>query len=248
MRLLLGTHQPSWLARTRLPLFVSFSRLSTYQRPPRAIGNWALDSGAFTELYRHREWRWSAEQYASDVRRFSQEAGRLEWASIQDWICTPAVLRKTGLSVSLHQENTVRSLLQLRRFAPDVNWLPVLQGWDLQSYFAHAKMYAGAGVSLQHEMLVGVGSVASRQRDPMLPELFRELHQLGLRLHAFGLSAQGLRRVHQYLCSADSMVWSYIARRRKIKHRKCCANHSICNNCLMFAVSWRRNLLAELHE
>jgi hypothetical protein len=106
-------------------------------------------------------------------------------------------------------------------------------------------MYRAAGIRLEKEPRVGVGSVASRQSDTMLSPLFGNLQQKGLKLHAFGLSSVGLQQVHPYIDSADSMVWSYIARRRKLKHPTCKSDHSICNNCLTFARSWRGQIVRQ---
>jgi hypothetical protein len=246
MHLLLGTHQPSWLARTTSPLFLSFTRLISYQGPPRARGAWALDSGAYTELSAYGSWRWNGRRYAEQVQHFARSSGGLQWATIQDWICSPLVLTKTGLSIQQHQRRTVQSLCELRRYAPEVNWLPVLQGWGLQSYMQHIAMYKAAGFRLEDEHLVGVGSVASRQTDPMLPLLFSELQSKGLALHAFGLSILGLERVHRSIASADSMVWSFIARRRQLKHSACKQHHKVCNNCLVFALWWRQQITRRL--
>lgn len=50
MQFYLGTHQPAWLARASIPLFVSHRRLSGYTRLPRARASCALDSCGFSEL------------------------------------------------------------------------------------------------------------------------------------------------------------------------------------------------------
>jgi len=59
----LGTCQVSWLATAGVPLFVSHRRLAPRKTLPRAIAEWALDSGGFTELSLFGEWRTSARQY-----------------------------------------------------------------------------------------------------------------------------------------------------------------------------------------
>lgn len=46
----LGTHQPQWLGRYDVPMFISRRRLSSRKSLPQARGRWALDSGGFTEL------------------------------------------------------------------------------------------------------------------------------------------------------------------------------------------------------
>ena len=246
MEFYLGTHQPNWLTRTRVPLFVSFRRLHSYKHLPRSKSGWAMDSGGFSEILTQGRWTITSRQYAEGVRRIAHEVGNMRWATIQDWVCSPGALRSSGLSLRMHQRKTVQSLESLRTLAPEMAWLPVLQGWNVESYITHLKMYRDFGFALEKEPLVGVGSFAARQRSKELNLALSVLHHEGIRIHAFGLSSLGLMRVHRFICSADSMVWSYVARRRRLKHTKCQGTHSVCNNCLDFALAWRRELLSQV--
>jgi hypothetical protein len=246
MQFFLGTHQPGWLTRTRASLFVSFPRLRVYKTLPRAKSSWALDSGAFSELVANTRWTVPPRKYADSVRRLQQQIGKLEWASIQDWICSPMVLQRTGLTITTHQKRTIENLHVLRYLAPEITWLPVLQGWNLESYLAHFEMYKSAGIRLVNERLVGVGSLANRQRSDDVVRILATLRTEGIAAHAFGLSLAGLKRVSCLVESADSMAWSFTARKRRIKHKSCQARHPTCNNCLIYALWWRRHLLSRL--
>ncbi|GFJ80080.1 deazapurine DNA modification protein DpdA family protein [Phytohabitans houttuyneae] len=125
---LLGTHQPGWLARVGLPLFVADPRLRVYKTLPRAAAPWALDSGGFSELQKYGRWTVTPRQYIARVRRYRDEVGRLLWAAPQDWMCEadvinggrvgPVVFAGTGLSVGEHQRRTVLNYAQLRDLAP----------------------------------------------------------------------------------------------------------------------------------
>ena len=130
-------------------------RLHGYKILPKAKSPWGLDSGAFSELLNHGRWTVPALLYADSVRRMNEEIGKLQWASIQDWICSPAVLQRTGLTLRAHQTKTVDSLYTLRKLAPEIEWLAVLQGWNFKSYLAHLKMYQARGFALETERLVG---------------------------------------------------------------------------------------------
>lgn len=92
LRIYLGTHQPQWLARLSVPLFVSRRTLAGRKSLPRALGRWALDSGGFSELQMFGRWETTPEQYVAEVRRFMKEIGNLDWAAIQDWMCEPQVI------------------------------------------------------------------------------------------------------------------------------------------------------------
>lgn len=244
MKFYLGTHCTPWLTRTLAPLFISHRRLvgrnSTY---PRAICEWALDSGGFSELGLFGAWETTPGDYVASVRRYVEEIGRMEWASIQDWMCEPVMLNKTGLSVAEHQARTVDSLLRLQDLAPEVHWTPVLQGWDPEDYFRHVDSYYSAGVDLHRFTPVGIGSVCRRQHTSEVEAVIRRLAGQGLRLHGFGFKLLGARRVGDALWSADSMAWSLQAR-WEAKPPECAWKpHKNCANCLRYALRWRHKVL-----
>ncbi len=239
----LGTHHPDWLGKASVPLFVSRNRLAGRRGFPRATARWALDSGGFTQLSLQGRWTISAAQYAREARLYCQEIGRLDFAAPQDWMCEPWILKKTGLSVHEHQKRTVSNFLSLEDFAPDVPWIPVLQGWAVHDYWRHVEMYGAAGVDLRDRPLVGVGSVCRRQATETAGRILASLSTAyGLRLHAFGYKTQGLRSLPTYLVSADSMAWSLAACRAKVSLPGC--RHACCSNCFRFALLWRSKLPA----
>lgn len=242
-RFYLGVHMPVWLGdsrRRRVPLFVSHVRLRHRKTLPRAVGPWALDSGGFSELSLRGAWSDSSTAYATAVRRYVDEIGKLDFAAIQDWMCEPFVLEKTKGTVELHQARTIQSLVDLRSIAPEIPWLPVLQGFTRGEYLHHVESYARAGVDLTREPLVGVGSICRRQATGEAEDILRELQSLGIRVHGFGLKKQGLARCSPVLASADSMAWSFDAR-RKPKQKGC--QHPKCNNCLVYALNWYREVV-----
>lgn len=241
----LGTHQPHWLETARVPLFVSHRRLSGRRTLPQAAAPWALDSGGFTELSAFGGWRTTARQYAAAVRRYRDEIGLLEWAAPRDWMCEPDMLARTGLNVAEHQARTTADFLDLRSLAPDLPFIPVLQGWCHGEHLDHADKYAAAGVDLTEYPLVGVGSVCRRQNTIRASLLFAELAQAtGLRLHGFGVKTTGLTDYGQHLASADSLAWSFAGRHEP----GCSPSHASEANCLGYALDWRDALLARLHR
>ena len=95
----LGTHQPHWLARTEVPLFISHRALArrSPRRPlPRARGPWALDSGGFTELSTYGEWRTTPAAYVAAYATVPQAA-----AVGDDQVCpVMKTLDPTGLAAT----------------------------------------------------------------------------------------------------------------------------------------------------
>ena len=243
MRFYLGTHKPNWLAQTDAPLFVSARRLREMKRLPRAIGPWALDSGGFTELNLHGTWTLSPADYVTVVRRYRDEIGQLAWAAPQDWMCEPLVREKTGLSVKQHQDLTIENLLHLRALAPDLPIVPVLQGWAPDDYMRHVEAYEDAGVFLNREQLVGLGSVCRRSHLGVAETIVRRLHGAGIRLHGFGLKITAGERMRDAIVSCDSLAWSITAR-REAPLPGC--PHKSCANCMKYALLWRERYLAKM--
>lgn len=231
---------PSWLARTDVGLCVSHRRLARRRTLPRALGPWVLDSGGFSELALFGAWRTGVDEYADAVARYQREIGGLVWAAPQDWMVEPSMLARTGLTVRDHQERTISNYLALRDRGP---FIPVLQGWTPRDYHRHVELYAAAGVELEALPLVGLGSICRRQQTTETARLISRLSSDGLALHAFGLKTQGLGKIGWALASADSMAWSYRARRAG---RQPGCTHAACNNCLPFALTWRRQALDQL--
>jgi hypothetical protein len=240
----LGTHQPAWLARVDVPLMVSHRTLHARRRLPRARCRWALDSGGFTELSLFGRWQTTPTGYVDAVARYTQQTGRLAWASPQDWMCEPTMLARTGMSVVEHQARTVDNYTTLRQLAPGLPFIPVLQGWTLGDYLACIDRYQQAGVDLAAMPLVGLGSVCRRQASGQIGAITSELTRAGLRLHGFGVKRQGLARYADQLESADSLAWSIHARHRPPLPG--CTRHRNCANCPRYALAWRARLLADL--
>jgi hypothetical protein len=210
-----GLHQPSD-ARHFDAAFVSVNRLRT-RKAPMQVGDWIMDSGAFTEISTHGHYRHTVAEYAAEIRRWSTNgSGRLLAAVAQDWMCEPWIVAKTGLSVEQHQVLTVERFDELRRQDTAGTYvLPVLQGYAPDDYVRHLEMY---GARLAHGAWVGVGSVCKRNGDPRaIAAVLLAIKQArpDLMLHGFGLKTTALADplVRSMLHTADSMAWSFHARK-----------------------------------
>jgi hypothetical protein len=195
--------------------FVSANRLWDHVGGVHAE-EWVMDSGAFTEISTHGRYRNGVEAYAEVIRRFSREDGLLA-AVAQDFMCEPFILTKTGMTVADHQRLTIeRYDALLARDTGGVYIMPVLQGFDPEDYVRHVEAY---GDRLKHGAWVGVGSVCKRQGSPkaiiaVLSAILRV--RPDLRLHGFGVKLTSLKdpAIAAMLYSADSMAWSFAARKR----------------------------------
>lgn len=241
----LGTHVLKHLERTDVPLFVSRRTFAKRKSSLQPLGEWALDSGGFTELSMFGKWTISANEYIEELKRISRSPGLL-WAAPQDYMCEPFIVEKTGLSVHEHQRRTVNNLIHLRSLNPPVHIIPVLQGFTLDEYKECFEMYESRGIDLREEAVVGLGSVCRRQSTNEIERIVSFFHSKDLRLHGFGVKITGLKLYGEMLESADSMAWSLGARLSK-SH---CSIHSPapttknCANCLTYALEWREKVLS----
>lgn len=240
----LGTHQPAWLARYAVPLMVSRRTLARYRTLPRARAPWFQDSGGFTELSLFGQWTIDVATFIATTRRNCQEIGNMERCAPMDWMCEPAILEKTKLTIRKQQGRTVGNYLDLMDRAPDLPWVPVLQGWALDDYLRCADLYDRAGVNLAAAPLVGVGTICRRQGTAEAARILGRLAAEGLRLHAFGLKGTGIPRVAPFLASSDSLAWSYAARRQPPLPG--CTTHKNCANCPKFALRWLAAIQAQI--
>jgi len=239
----LGTDAPGWLADVAVPLFISRRRIARYRTLPVARTRWVLDSGGFTEIHKHGAWQLSAAEYAAEVGRYADEVGCMDWCAPQDWMCEPSALSATGLTVAEHQTRTTANFLELRQALGYVV-IPVLQGWSPDDYCRHRDAYEAAGVDMETEHRVGVGSICRRNADADIGRILVALHPL--RLHTFGVKGSALVRYQDYVTSADSMAWSATARMSNIKLLGCTHQGRTCAHCRRWAQVWRDRLLREI--
>lgn len=252
MRFYLGAGNVKWLAEADVPLFITYKAFGKRTASlPKAIAPWALDSGAFTELINHGEWKMPTDEYVEGVRRLRDGVGMMDYACPQDWICSPPMLAATGKSIEYHQRMTVENFVHLSEIADDVVWMPALQGWTREDYDNHVIMYLDAGVDLTRFDLVGLGSIGLRQDDPIVGDIARHLKSDGIALHGFGVKMTGIKLYGDALASADSMAWSFTARYMFKPAMAECAEEfrrgehpQSCMACLRYAKHWRERVVA----
>ncbi|MGO6879445.1 hypothetical protein ACC734_17040 [Rhizobium ruizarguesonis] len=217
-----GLHQPAD-AKHFDSACISIKRL--WRRLKAVLcSNVLIDSGAFSELFLHGRYRHGVGEYAAVLYRlFVDGVVQIRAAVAQDYMCEPFILAKTGLTIEEHQRLTIERYDALvaeleRLFAGPVPFhiMPVLQGFAPQDYVNHIRMY---GDRLNPGMWAGVGSVCKRQGDPrsimaVLQAIASE--RPDLLLHGFGVKITSLLHpgVRALLATADSMAWSYAARKQ----------------------------------
>lgn len=212
MQMYIGLHQPSD-ARHFERCCIHIDRLQG-RKKPLGCQELLLDSRAFNELRLYGAYRYGPEEYANRVQATMQLCPTIIPVT-QDYMCEPFILSKTGLTIDDHQRLTIERYDHIKAALGDVLLLPVLQGYHPSDYVNHIHRYAHR---LSYGSWVGVGSVCKRNGNIYAIEsvLFAiKEERPDLLLHGFGLKTTALTSslVRSLLYSADSMAWSYNARR-----------------------------------
>lgn len=211
--------------------------------------NWMMDSGAFTQVTNFGDFVICPEKYIRIAMRF-EHSGRLDCIATQDYMCEPDVinkLREKGreASVRIHQRKTIDRFIRLKKEARKqglgVPVMPVLQGWEVEDYVEHFKMYQDLINLPTHYYLpgpygeyfpvkrnwnqwLGIGSTCKRNKNPeivsniidALEEYWDEqcIKKDGFRIHLFGFKKTGLRlaSIRDRIYSADSFAYDYANR------------------------------------
>lgn len=213
MRFFTGLHHPSD-ARHVQPSFISVNSRLRDRKSDFEVGDWILDSGAFSTIKKYGGYPWPVEEYAAQIRRWSS-CGNLLAAVSQDYMCEAWMVERTGLSIAEHQRLTIERYDELVKCdVGGVYIMPVLQGFAPEDYVSHIEQY---GARLRFGSWVGVGSVCKRNGnigaiEAVLGAIKNVRHDL--RLHGFGLKETALSSgfIRDRLHTADSMAWSFRAR------------------------------------
>lgn len=209
-----GYHQPGRVEQVARPVMISIQRLRD-RKSDFNVGEWIMDSGAFSQVAGEAGFHESPAEYAIEVVRWSR-CGDLKAAATQDYMCEPHILDRLQRNAKEQQKRTVERYEKIKdylyRLSSSVHLMPVLQGWDARHYERHVKMY-----DLPENCWTGVGSVCKRNASPA--DVERVLAAIkdvraDLRLHGFGIKRTALTRpaIREMLYSADSMAWSFAAR------------------------------------
>lgn len=225
MQFYVGLHQPSD-AKHFDRCMVSVSRLRDRVSDFK-VGEWMMDSGAFMELKLFGRYRDSVETYADHIRRWAR-CGRLVAAVGQDYMCEQFMLDRTGLDTVTHQRLTIERYDALLAENTGTYILPVLQGYKPDEYVQHLRDYGDRFPPPTWDgetqrwvgPWVGVGSICKRNSNiEAIEEVLIAITDArpDLRLHGFGVKTIALESsiVRSCLYSADSMAWSFAARKAR---------------------------------
>lgn len=257
-----GIGHPNHANNSPAPVFLSATTLMRYKSrgedwPIVQNGHgWAGDSGAFTafvppkgrEVNPNHPWHMGAEDYGALWARLADDIIGPDFIATQDWPCEPACRAVSGKSARWHADASIENWAFLAEEFYFLPWLRPLQGWEVADYDYAERRYAKFGIDLYDGHLVGLGSICRRGSDKDIAELVERYTGRGMRLHGFGVSIDGLRRIGHLLASTDSQAWSKTARLEHIRLPGCEHLHrdgtpSDCRNCFTYALAYREEML-----
>lgn len=214
MRFFVGLHQPSDAQHFEACL-IHVGRLRK-RKSNFKVKDWILDSQAFKTIETYGGYPYPVSEYAEQIKRW-KSCGNLLAAVAQDYMCEERQLKRTGMAVADHQRLTIERYDALLDRDTGVYIMPVLQGYAPEEYVSHLRQY---GERLKPGMWVGVGSVCKRNTSPceILDVLIAiKQERPDLRLHGFGVKTTALQHgtIRALLETADSMAWSFAARKQK---------------------------------
>jgi hypothetical protein len=183
------------------------------------VQSFCIDSGGFTAARRWGCYPWTIAEYVRFIREESASGVPLDFCAILDYACEPSVDRSTYATNLQRIEATIRNEQACREEAPELPWLPVLQGDSLaeREYDLERRQALG----LLPETYAGVGSVCGRSPAAASEVICFYAERLpGVRLHAFGIHIRALDDDRTYLAlgSWDTYGWNW-GRGQKEKNR-----------------------------
>lgn len=239
----LGIHKPYMTKLIHpIPFMLSIRRIRG--RIKHIWGDdWLLDSGGFSEIQINGKYTISEEEYIDSIMRH-----RPKLAFCQDWMCEDVMLEITGKTVEEHQELTLASYMSLRKHTPRI--APVLQGYELDDYLEHARMYAEEGVDMAQ--VFGLGSVCRRSCTSEPPVLINGIlaEYPEIKLHAFGIKTEAFKYkdVLEGIYSADSMAWCMRGSFAPATCEDCPYERRRCSNCVQYALIWHENVQKRIEQ
>jgi hypothetical protein len=230
------------------------------RKKPLDINRWMLDSGAFSQVVNYGDFLQDPKEYVRLCVRF-QECGDLACVVSQDYMCEPQVIDKLKriwgkeASVRCHQRKTIDRYVQIKEEAQKqglkVPIMPVLQGWEVEDYVQHFKMYEEADLFDMPTVVyhpdpyggyfpsrrywgqwLGIGSTCKRNQSPEVVSTILDLlydywdeqciKAEGFRIHLFGYKQTGLKQ-----SSIRDRIWSADSMAPDYAHRVECREKGI---------------------
>lgn len=196
------------------------SRFAIHRPPADHVSGWCLDSGGFTAAARWGKYPWTPLEYAEFARTMSREIP-LDFVAIMDYACEPNVDRSILATNRDRIKATIRNETACREAAPDLPWLPVLQGDSLEERAYDLELRDKLGMLPTD--YAGIGSLCKRGIKSARKTIkFYNDHLPNVRFHGFGLHIQALDDDASFAAvrSWDSYSWNWARGQKELNRPK----------------------------
>jgi hypothetical protein len=177
---------------------------------PSPRGGFMLDSGGFQFIRQLGKYPLTPEEYLKKVAFLQPDI-----FVIQDWMCEPSQVQRTGLSAREHIRRTVENYLYISELKENASndikgyCLPVLQGWGIEDYFSCIDLYEDYGLIAPY---MAVGSICRRGKEKEIREIIENIHAAipKIKLHGLGVKKQVLYECRDILHSGDTAAGQFM--------------------------------------
>jgi len=161
-----------------------------------------VDSGAFSLINKYGDYPYNYKQYVAFVKKLKPN-----YVAVMDYPCEPSP--KISLTVKERIDKTVENTIKLMDFAPEINWVSVIQGWEIRDYLYCLDLLKEHGLLTP---LTAIGSVGIRKKLKEFKNIIltiREEIPKKIKLHCFGLDLRFIRdyAIFNAIYSFDSHAW-----------------------------------------
>lgn len=178
-------------------------------RPPADhIAGFCIDSGGFTAARKWGKYPWTYRQYVDFIREMSRDVP-VQFAAVMDYACIPSNGKKSEINID-RIKATIQNEIALRELAPDIPWLPILQGDNFEERSEDLELRRA--LNLLPTEYAGIGSLVGRGIQAAIDTVQFYANELpGLKFHGFGIPIKALDDpvVFATTKSWDTYSWSW---------------------------------------
>ena len=173
-----------------------------------------LDSGGFSLLNRFGDYPFSIDTFVQWVHEMNKENdNKVNSVATPDYPCEEEINRKCKYKTNYERiYRTVQNAEECMDLYPEINWMPVIQGYEPSEYELCLNLYRDAGIKPEK---FAIGSMCRRLNVKKIEYHIKNLIENGLKekIHIFGLCKTGMKSKYLFdnVDSCDSIGYTFNA-------------------------------------
>ena len=151
-----------------------------------------LDSGGFSFFTKYSDYPFELNKYIEWIHNMNEaNDGKVNYCAIRDYPCEPLINRASISTNKERIEKTVQNAIECIDTDNTINWMPVLQGYDLEEYLSCLDLYKDVGII---EDILAIGSMCRRTDIKTIEKIIRSIKkEYNGKIHLFGLTMNALK-------------------------------------------------------